>query len=149
LARLKNINNKTMNKIFNSQTYRPYISVEEKNSLLGKKIKHKDGVFYKLIISITNLGVCTSHSFIDYKELLESCTFEDESPCGIKVEKENNEFNLSLLDLFNYPEGTEFYYQDKYAIVTVKKGILYEITIGGSCYVTKNLLESKFKQVER
>lgn len=34
--------------------YRPFETVEEKNSILGKKIKHKDETYYSIVINISH-----------------------------------------------------------------------------------------------
>lgn len=138
-----------MNKIFNNKIYRPCITVEEKNSLLGKKIRHKDGVFYGIITEISNTCIYCYNTFIVYEELLETCVFEDGSPCGIEeINKTNSKFNLSLFDLFTYPKGCLFLSDTDLYFQVGNSGELSNEE--GSPYgIFEHLLNLKFKQVER
>ena len=54
--------------------------------LLGKIVKCRSYIF--IISNVSEYGICNSLGNYTFKELLNNCTFEDGSPCGIIIQNE-------------------------------------------------------------
>ena len=116
-------------------------TIENKDLLLGKVVKSKNGNFYYVITCVNEEHVSIFGMLYTYKAFLDNYEFEDGSPCGIE-----DKYPLTFSDIC---QDLDCWYQSEYLVATIywsgKKTLCYNT--GSFVPITVNFINSKFRKV--